>query len=102
MVVVVPVAVNADSSGDRVEYCDVVGGEGELGGGGVLGDAFGPPSTGDGHDPGVLGQQPGQRHLSGGGVVRLGEYSDLLQQNLIGVAVKPSSSSGAQALPRNG
>jgi hypothetical protein len=50
----------------------------------------------------VLGQQPGQRHLSGGGVVRLGEHSDLLQQNLIGVAVKPSSSSGAQALPRNG
>ena len=54
--VVVPVALNADALGEGVEPRYFVGGECESSGGGVLGDAVGSPGTGDGHDPGVLGQ----------------------------------------------
>src|SRR2546430_15304481 len=70
--VVGQVVLKADALGEGVgpRYC--VSGECESSGGGVLGDAFGSPGTGDGHDPGVLGQQPGERDLAEGAFVHGG------------------------------
>lgn len=46
---------------DVVDLGQVVGGEGEVGGGDVLFDAGSAAGAGDGHDVVALGEQPRQR-----------------------------------------
>ena len=48
MVVVVAVAVDADRRGGGVEVGDVVGGQCDVGGAGVLFEPFAAPGAGDG------------------------------------------------------
>ena len=47
-------------------------GEGEVGGGEVLLESVQLGGAGDGHDPRLLGEQPGQRNLTGGALGGVG------------------------------
>ena len=87
VVLVVPVALHADPRGEFVEVGQLVGGQRYPGGGGVLLDALEAAGAGDGHDPRVLGEQPGEGDLPGGGVLGVGEAGDVVDQGLVGSAV---------------
>jgi DNA-binding transcriptional ArsR family regulator len=66
-------AFDGEGGGGLVELAQVVDGELHGGGGEVLGEALVVAGSGDGHDPGPLGEQPGQGDLGGCGVDALGD-----------------------------
>ena len=79
--------MDADRRRDGVEVGDVVGGQRNAGGAGVLFEPFAASGSRDGGDPLVLGQQPRKGDLSGCGIPGLGEGGDVVEQCLVGGAV---------------
>ncbi len=69
VLLVVAVALHADRAASLVEVGDLVGRQRHRGGAGVLLDPLRAAGAGDGHDPRVLGEQPGQGDLPGRGVL---------------------------------
>src|SRR5215212_6086563 len=72
--------------GGAGDVCQVRIGELEVGGGGVFAEAVGFGGAGDRHDRGVLGEDPGQRDLGGGGVQTCRDSGDDVDQGLVGGA----------------
>ena len=62
-----------DPVGGRGDLLEVLGCQLDVDRPGVLLQAVDLRGAGDGHDPGVLGQQPGQRHLCCGGALTRGD-----------------------------
>ncbi|VXC02812.1 hypothetical protein MICRO8M_70341 [Microbacterium sp. 8M] len=81
--VVVTFARHANPRGQRVEVCDLVSGEADHCRRTVLLNAREAARSGDRHDPRLLGEQPGQGDLAGGGADALREPGDVIDQRLI-------------------
>ena len=69
----VALAFDIDLVGGRGDLLKVLGGELDVDCVSVFLQAVGLGGAGDGHDPRVLGQQPGQRHLRDGGTLTCGD-----------------------------
>src|SRR5574337_1075371 len=84
---VVAVSGNADSDGEGVQVCGLVGSERDSSGTDVLIDS--PTVTGpwDRYDPRLLCEQPCQRDLTGCDGLGVGEGAHVIHQSLIGAEV---------------
>ena len=58
-------SLDGDLGGGVLDLAEIVGGECDVGGADVLLQALKPPGAGDRHDPGLLGEQPGEGDLGG-------------------------------------
>ena len=77
---VVPVAADADPRGQAVQVDDLVRGQRHLRRCGVLLHALDAPRAGDGDDPRLLGEQPGECNLPRGGALGGCDGLDLVDQ----------------------
>ena len=77
----VAAAVDLDARGQVVQLAEFGLGEGDVGGGEVLLESVHFGGAGDGHDPRpLLGEQPGERNLPGGGALGGCDGLDLLDE----------------------
>ena len=79
----VPRALDRNLRGGVVDFAEVVRRERDGNGSDVLVEALPLPGAGDGHDPRLLGQQPGERDLGGCRLLPLGDPLQQLDQGLI-------------------
>src|SRR4051794_1240861 len=81
----VTLALHLDGSRGLVEFGDVVRCDGEAGGADVLVEPLEPPGTGNGSDPRCLREQPAERDLCGGRLLRLSDPTDEIDDGLVGL-----------------
>jgi len=77
---------DVDPVGRVGDLLQVLGGELDVDCAGVLVQALDLRGSGDRRDPGVLGQQPGQRYLRCGGALVRGDCRQLFDESLVGGA----------------
>jgi hypothetical protein len=79
-------ALHGDLASGRANLAQFVRGQLHVGGREVLPEAVSFGGAGDGHDPRLLREQPGQGDLGGGGAFALGDGGQKFDHRLIGFA----------------